>query len=280
MKETESDGPSMTLRGKTILITRARQQAGDLTAELESYGGTVIHCPTIETIPPSDPAPLDSAIDRLEEYDWVIFTSANGVDFFFRRLRERRKDGVDVMGGKSICAIGTATAQALETNGAPPTITASESKGEGVVKELVDHLGGESCLGGLRVLIPRARVARDALPSGLRSLAAHVDAVEAYQTVAPTIEVDGIVRLFEEQSVDAITFTSSSTVSNFAAILGLRDLSGLLRNTLVACIGPITAGTAREYGLKTVIQPEAYNTHELVRSIVKAFVQAGRDPSL
>jgi len=279
VKKTEHQSDSLPLFGKTIIVTRARAQGGDLTAELEEQGATVIHCPTIETIPPADFAPLDSAIERLEGYDWVVFTSANGVDFFCRRLREKRQDGVECLRSISIGAIGPATASALELNGVHTTLCASESKGEGILKELLDHLGGAASVIECRFLIPRAKVARDVLPEGLRSRGAHVDSVEAYQTVAPKIDLADIVRRFESQSIDAITFTSSSTVSNFAALVGLKDLSALLRNTLVACIGPVTAKTAGTFGLKRIIQPEVYNAHELVRCIAKALDQSARDPS-
>lgn len=279
MKKTERQSDSPPLFGKTVIVTRARAQAADLTNELEQQGATVIHCPTIETIPPTDVEPLDAAIAHLEEYDWVVFTSANGVDFFFRRLYEQRKDGVGSLRRISICTIGPATTRALELNGVRTTLCASESKGEGVLKELIDYVGGPSGVLGRRFLIPRAKVARDVLPSGLRRCGAKVDSVEAYQTVAPKIDLTGVVRLFEKQSIDAITFTSSSTVSNFAALVGSKDLSTLLGKTVVACIGPVTAKTAGRFGLSKIIQPEIYNAHELVRCIVKAFDQPARDPS-
>lgn len=260
-----------SLTGKTILVTRARAQAASLVAELEALGATVIQCPVIEIIPPSDPAPLDNAIRDFHRYDWVVFTSINGVEFFSRRLLEQKADGIETLRLKHICAIGTATASAIENEGLRATLIASESTGEGALAAIVAHLGGAAAVRGLRFLIPRARVAQDVLPVGLRGLGAHVDAVEAYQTVAAKVEAQSIKRLFEERSVDAITFTSSSTVSNFAALLGLEDLSDLLRGTMVACIGPITTKTAGRYGLKQVVQPAVYNSHDLVESIVKAF---------
>jgi len=258
------------LGGRTILITRARGQTAQITAQLESLGASVIHCPTIAVIPPSNWEALDASIDKLGEYDWILFTSANAVEFFFRRLREMRSDGEEVVKRRACFAIGPATARALEAEDTIPRVTASDSTAEGALKTIVDHLGGKDAVGGLKFLIPRARVARDVLLAGLRNLGAHVNDVETYQTVRPDIDPRDIIRRLEANSIDAITFTSPSTVSNFAALVGAKDLSNLLKNTLVACIGPVTAEAAASYGLVSVIQPEKYNANSLVESIVKS----------
>lgn len=255
---------------KTVVVTRARAQSVEMTSELEALGATVIHCPTIEVIPPDSWASLDASIERITEYDWIVFTSANGVDFFFRRLRERRIEGVEALAGRVICAIGPVTASALEAAGAVAQVIASDSRGEGVLKAIVDHLGRADLVRGISFLIARAKVARDVLPDGLRALGAKVDDVETYQTIKPDIERESILRLFKETSIDAITFTSSSTVSNFAALVGLPDLSELLPNTLVACIGPVTAETAAMHGLEKIVQPDVYTTSALVDLIVKS----------
>lgn len=258
------------LLGKTILVTRPRAQSEEITAQLEALGAAVIHCPTVEVVPPNSWAPLDASISRIQEYDWIVFTSANGAHFFFRRLSETRSEGVEVLAAHVVCAIGPATARAVEAAGAVAHVTSSDSKAEGALTAIIDHVGGEENVRGLRFLIPRAQVAREILPAGLRSLGAHVDAVETYQTVKPDVHPEAIIRLFKENSIDAITFTSSSTVSNFAELAGVTDLSDLLATTLVACIGPVTAETAASHGLKRVIQPEMYNAAELVQSIVKS----------
>jgi len=265
---------SAPLQGKTILVTRARAQSEDITAQLEALGATVIHCPTIEVVPPSSWAQLDDSIGKIKEYDWIVFTSANGVRFFFSRLSEMRTEGVEALAAH-ICAIGPATARAaIETAGAVPHVTASDASGEGALSAIIDHVGGEESVRGLRFLIPQARVARETLPAGLRSLGAHVDAVETYQTVKPVVQPERIIRLFKENSIDAITFTSPSTVSNFAEIVGLTDLSDLFGTTLVACIGPVTAETAVSYGLGRIVQPAQHNAAELVGSIVESIGQA------
>ena len=276
MKKFDPAGPdqprsgSAPLLGKTILVTRPRDQAEDITAQLEALGAAVIHCPTIEVVPPSSWAALDASIARIEEYDWIVFTSANGAQFFLRRLSEMCSKGVEALARHVICAIGPATARAVEAAGALVHVAASDSKAEGALTAIIDHVGSEQDLKGLRFLIPRARVARETLPEGLRGLGAHVDAVEAYQTVKPDIQPEAIIRLFKETSIDAITFTSSSTVSNFAELAALTDLSDLLATALVACIGPVTAETAASYGLRRVIQPELYNAEALVASLVES----------
>lgn len=268
-----STTPDVPLRGKTVLVTRPRGQSEDLAARLEALGATVVLCPTIEVVPPSSWVALDASIRGIKGYNWVIFTSANGVRFFFRRLSEIRSDGAEALAGLVVCAIGPATALALEAAGAIALVKASDSKAEGALMAIIDYLGGDDKVRGLRFLIPRARVARDFLPDGLRRLGARVDAVETYQTIRPDVEPESVLRIFKENSVDAVTFTSSSALSNFAALVGFTDLSDLLENTLVACIGPVTAETAASHGLKRVIQPELYNTDALVASIVKSIGQ-------
>ena len=269
MKKTEINSSHKRLDSKTVLVTRARAQAEEMTVLLEGLGAKVIHVPTIEFIPPDDLAPLDNAIRRLEEYDWIIFTSSNAADFFIKRLRESRS-GVSLLGTASVCAIGTATARALEEAGIRANVVAQESTSEGVLRELAERIGGENIVRDLKILIPRAKVAREILPTRLRDLGAHVDVVETYQTVLPQIKRSSLKKLFEETRIDVITFTSSSTVSNLGALLGLTDLSGALKSTLVACIGPVTAETARRFGLTNIIQSDVYTAAELVRVLATA----------
>jgi uroporphyrinogen III methyltransferase/synthase len=229
----------------------------------------VIQFPTIEVVPPRSQEPLDASIGRLGEYDCVVFTSANGVDFFFRRLNSLGGNGA-ALAGCVVCAIGPATARALDELGTRPNVTASDSKAEGALTAIIDYLGGDASVKGKRFLIPRAQMARETLPDGLRRLGGFVDAVEAYRTVKPAVERESIVRIVEQNAIDVVTFTSSSTVSNFAEIVGLKDLSGFLSATLVACVGPITAATAASYGLRKIIQPQLYNADALIESIVEA----------
>lgn len=257
------------LLGKTVVVTRARAQSREISTRLEALGATVIHCPTIEVAPPVSWAPLDASIQRLADYDWLVFTSANGVEFFFQRLREIGSDAGATITGRIICAIGPATAQAVEEAGAVTNVIASDSRAEGALAAIIDYAGGPQQVHGHSFLIPRATVARDVLPNGLRKLGARVDAVEAYQTIKPSVEPQSVFRLFKENTIDAITFTSSSTVSNLSAMAGLEDLSGLLANTIAVCIGPITAETAESHRIERIIHPHEYNTEALVDSIVE-----------
>jgi uroporphyrinogen III methyltransferase/synthase len=269
----ESDSGSsktLPLKGKTILITRRRAQSEEMTLMTEKLGATVIHCPTIEIVEPDSWAELDAAIQQLVTYDWLVFTSANGADFFFRRLAEKQSGVAASMSKLVVCAIGPATARAIEKASVDVDVIATDSKAEGALASIIEHAGGEDKIRGLKFLIPRARIAREILPVELSKLGAQVDAVETYQTIKPDVDGDAIARLFKEGQVDAITFTSPSTVSNFAALVGSGDLSILLQHTLVACIGPVTAATALEHGLENIVQPDAYNATALVEALVKA----------
>ena len=254
-----------SLKGLTVLVTRGRAQSAEITGLLEMAGATVMHCPTIEIREPDSWAAVDAAIARLDDYDWIVFTSANGVEFFYRRLTPKRlPDRI------KRCAIGPATAKALLTASGRVDVIARDSKAEGALAAIIEHAGGADSIRGLRFLIPRAQVARELLPDELSALGASVDAVEVYQTVRPETDGEEIKRLLTEAKVNVLTFTSSSTVSNFAAIVGMKDLSGLLEGVLVACIGPVTAQTAREHGIEKIIQPDQYNAPALVESLIAA----------
>jgi len=260
---------SALLRGRTVLVTRPRSQSDELGSKLEALGAEVIYFPTIEIVPPDSWDQLDNSLRKLDEYDWIIFTSANGARFFFERSAHLHI-GIDLIGGHSICAIGSATARSIEEFGVAVALTATESTAEGALAEFVSHLGGEPNARGLRVLIPRAKIAREVLPDGLRNLGATVDAVEAYQTLKPKILPEDLARTFSERSIDVITFTSPSTISNFAELAETKDLSQLLATTLVACIGPITSRAAESFGLTHIIQPRVHNSAALVDAIVSA----------
>lgn len=263
---TESNAP---LNGRTIMVTRPKSQSEEFGSKLEALGAKVIYFPTIEIVEPDSWQQLDNALRKLDEYDWIIFTSANGAKFFFER-RIQLHIIHDSLPGRSVCAIGRATARSIEEFGVAVTITAAESTAEGVLKEFVSHIGGERSIQGLRVLIPRARIARELLPDGLRRLGATVDAVETYQNIKPKILPEDLARIFREGSIDVITFTSPSTLSNFAELAGTKDLSQLLAGTLVACIGPTTSRAAESFGLTRPIQPNVHNASALVDAIVTA----------
>ena len=259
-------GKTPLLADKRILITRAREQTEDFSHLLESYGAKVTAFPTIEIVPPGDWGPLDKAIERLKTYDWVIFTSVNGVKFFTQRLKEKGTD-ITVLGGKKICAIGPRTKRELEKMGLRVTFMPTEYRAEGVAEGL-KTLGMQ----GKKILLPRAREARKILPEALRKAGGVVDEVEAYRTVRPVKSKDSLETILKK-GIDVVTFTSSSTVRNFMELLSDKTA---MNGVKVAVIGPITAETARTYGLEPAIAPAEYTIPALVEAIVEYFKQVPR----
>lgn len=267
-KEDSKDQP---LLERTIVITRALAQAAPFAAALESYGARVISCPTIEIVEPESYAPLDDAIENLFGYDWLTFTSVNGVDYFLRRLNTLGRD-VSELDELKVCAIGIATHDRLRDASIHVDLIPEEFKAEGVFSALERFVGGIEALQGQNFLIPRAAQARDFLPRALEAAGARVDVVPAYRTVAPRdTEKRRVEALLAGGAVDCITFTSSSTVRNFAELFDTTDLSTLLAGVQVACIGDITASTATEYGLQTNILPDEFTTDALARAIAEFY---------
>jgi uroporphyrinogen III methyltransferase / synthase len=255
------------LKGRTIIITRALAQATEFAAALEGYGARVISCPAIEIVEPESYAPLDEAIENLYGYDWLVFTSVNGVDHFLRRM-EARAVAASELDALRVCAIGEATADRLREAEVHVDLVPEQFKAEGVYAALERFVGGRERLSGKNFLIPRAAVARDYLPRALDEAGARVDVVAAYRTIAPHSSELGRVRaLLAGGGVDCITFTSSSTVRNFAQLFDATDLRELLDGIMIACIGDITATTAAEYGLRADIQPAEFTTHALAQAI-------------
>jgi uroporphyrinogen III methyltransferase / synthase len=265
-----SDQP---LSGRTIVITRARAQAAEFAELLEGYGARVVACPTIEIVEPETYAPLDQALENLYGYDWLIFTSVNGVEFFLRRLTSLAHD-ISELDELRVCAIGAATAARLHDEHVHVDLVPEQFKAEGVFAALENYLGGRAQFDRLNVLIPRAAVARDYLPHALEEAGARVDTVAVYRTVPPqTTERARVAALLAGGSVDCVTFTSSSTVTNFAQLFDTTDLRALLGGARVACIGDITAQTAAAYGLLTDIQPAEFTTRALACAIADYFAK-------
>lgn len=261
------------LEGRTILVTRAETQAREFVAELERRGARVIHCPVIEIVPPESYDLLDEAIENLYGYDWLIFTSANGVRSFLQRLTALGHE-TSALEEVRICAIGKATAKSLIEHRLHVDLVPEKFTAEGVFAALEAYVGGRDRLRGLVFLIPRAAVARDYLPKALEEAGARVDVVPAYRTVRPqTTDRARIEALLIGGSVDCVTFTSSSTVANFAQLFDTNDLGPLLTGVAIACIGEITARTAAEYGLQTHIQPTEYTTAALAQAIADYFAR-------
>jgi uroporphyrinogen III methyltransferase/synthase len=257
---------SKPLDGRTVVVTRAVSQASDFVNELETYGANVIVCPTIEIAEPESYERLDEAIDHLYGYDWLIFTSANTIDFFLRRLQTRNVT-IDQLDEIKVCAIGHASADKLRDAHVHVDVVPSQSKAEGVFDALCEYAGGAEQLRGLNILLPRAAVARDYLPKALEDAGARVDVVTAYRTVVPENLDRGRLSAMLAGSGDCIAFTSSSQVKNLAVLFDTHDLSKILSGVAIACIGEITAATAREYGLSVHIQSAQSTVKDLAKAI-------------
>lgn len=257
------------LFGKRILVTRAQEQAAAMVDRLFELGAEPIEAPTIRIEPPEDYAPLDTACANLSSFDWVILTSVNGVDAFLRRLLDGGRD-VRSLHGVRIAAIGPATAAQLGQNGLRVDLMPDEHRAEA----LFDALQRADSLAGKRMLLPRADLAREVLTASLEQAGADVTEVTAYRTVLASAERDhapDVYRMLLDQEIDVVTFTSASTVRNFVKILGSGPAADLLRTTLVAAIGPITAEAAGQLGIDTDIMPSTYTIPALVDAIADHF---------
>ena len=227
-------------------------------------GAEVIEIPTIEIRPPDSWEPLDAAIRRLEEFHYLLVTSANGVRNFLARLAASGRD-VRALKGLTIGAIGPATAAEFARTGVKVDLMPTEYVAEGLLAVLADR-----DLRGKAFLIPRARVARDLVPRVLEERGARVEVVEAYQTVMPEISPDELARLLTP-SPDAITFTSSSTATNFAKLLGENQLAETLRGAVIVSIGPITSQTLRKLGFSVTLEAQESTMAGLVQAILDHF---------
>lgn len=253
------------LFGKRVLVTRARSQASALSERIEALGGEAIEFPVIRITRPARQDLLDAALSRLEDYDWVVFTSANGVKSFFRRLRELKLD-IRRMAKAKVAAIGPQTAEALMEKGLQVDVLPGEYRAEALVEAMASRVKA-----GEKVLLPRADIARKVLARELERLGAEVTEVDAYDTRVGTENADEVARLLEEGAIHVITFTSSSTVRNFVqAIRTVReDWKSLIAAAQIACIGPITARTAEELGLGVDAVAETYTIDGLVNTLIR-----------
>ena len=252
------------LFGQTVLVTRAREQASVLTELLEERGARCIEAPAIKMIDPESFAPLDGAIVSLDSYDWIIFTSTNGVDSFFRRLHHAGSDSRALAKAK-VAAIGAQTAAQLEKFGIRADIIPLEFRAEGIVNALNGQI-----VPGMKILIPRAVVARDVLPVKLTELGATVTVAPAYRTVAGETDGKRIAGKLAMGEISLVTFTSSSTVTNLLELLG-EGGAELICKAKVACIGPITAATCVEHGIRPDVIADEYTISGMVEAIDTLF---------
>jgi len=259
-----------SLEGRTVIVTRAASQAADLTTLLEDFGANVIMCPTIEIREPDNYDRLDEALDHLYGYDWLIFTSTNGVEYFLKRLTDRGQQIADLDEIK-VCAIGQRTADKLHDAHVHVDLVPSQSTAEGVFTALAEFAGGDDQLRGLNILLPRAAVGREVLPEALQKAGARVDVVTTYQTVLPDNIDRGKLAAMLAGSGDCIAFTSPSTIKNLAKLFDTHDLGKTLSGMVVACIGTVTAEAAAEYGLRVDIQPDQFTTRDLAQAIADYF---------
>jgi uroporphyrinogen-III synthase len=302
-KERSSKGP---LRGVRILVGRARHQAGALSAELRKLGATVLEIPFIEIRKPRSFKLLDSALRNLESYDWLILTSANGVEAMWERLAKLKLDPIKPREGHDfrsqpalskrsapkgaakdqkrqaasaaeghrlrIAAIGPATKKAIEQRGVTVDVVPKEYVAESVVRSLRKRVRNK------KVLLVRAKVARDVIPRELRKAGAQVDVVEAYETVVPESSRKRLKSAFESphHRPHVVTFTSSSTVGNFVELLRSRGKrAARLDGILTASIGPVTSSTLRERGVGVDIAAKEFTIPGLVEAIVRAMARPG-----
>ncbi len=260
------------LWGKTVVVTRSRQQAGKLTALLAAAGARCLEVPTLEIGPPDDFAPLDEALARLSQFQWLVFTSANGVAAFMARLFGRGQD-MRALGQTRIAAIGPATAQALKEFGLRADVVPAAFKAEVLLQALSPLVAP-----GSRILLARAQIAREVLPQGLLRLgAAEVKVAPVYQTTAPRELPPEAAAALKEGAVDVLTFTSSATVHNFAKLLGKERFQKLAAKAVVAAIGPITSATLKEYGITPQIEPQEYLIPALVKAVIDFFQERSGD---
>jgi uroporphyrinogen III methyltransferase/synthase len=261
------------LFGKRILVTRPREQAAEFVSLLEAAGADPIEAPMIRIAPPHDYAALDDACDRIDSFDWIVFSSANGVDALLVRLLASPRDLRDLKGVR-LCAVGTATAERLGRHGLKADLVPHESRAEAVVHALERH--GD--LRGRRVLLPRADIGREVIGDELRRRGADVLEAVAYRTVKVDLEREGgpdIYRMLLEGRIDVVTFTSPSAVRSFVQLLGAEPAADLLQKTVVASIGPVTAEAAAQYGIRTSVVPAHYSVPALVEAIVHYFSADG-----
>lgn len=253
-------GSPTPLSGMRILVTRPQSQVNTLSEKLRTLGAVAVELPIIAIAPPENSDKLDAAIKRLKQYDWVVFTSVHGVEYFLNRM-SALGISIDLLKSRKVSAIGPATARALIDAGKIPDYVPDEFLSNRTANGMAD-------LKGRRILLPRADIASETLPRILREKGATTDEVVAYRTIIPAELTAEKVRLVFEQGVDLVTFTSPSTVRYLARVLAENGLARVLRHSKVACIGPVTAAAAKELGVAVDLVAKTHTVAALVEAIV------------
>jgi uroporphyrinogen III methyltransferase / synthase len=260
---------SRPLFGKRIVVTRPREQAAELIEQIEAMGAEAVEAPMIRVVPPDDYGPLDAACRDVAMFDLIVFSSVNAVDSFVQRLLASPHD-LRELKGVTLCSVGPATAARLTRHGIKTDLTPPEYRAESLVRAISETRD----VRGLRILLPRADIGRETVADELRHQGAQVTEVVAYRTVSAEVDREGepdIYRMLLERRIDVVTFTSASAVRYFVKGLGAEQAADLLRTTLVASIGPVTAEAAAGCHIQTTIMGSEYTVTGLVDAIVGHF---------
>jgi len=253
------------LFGKRVLVTRPRDQAAEMVDRLTVMGAEAIEAPMIRIMPPHDPDPLLRAAANASAFDWIVFTSANAVESFMTAFLDGTRD-IRALNGPRLCTVGSGTAERLARYGIKVDLIPDEFRAEAVVEAMTR----DGSIVGTSVLVPRADIGRDVIAEGLRVAGAMITDVVAYRTVLEEAQQDGgpdIYRMLLDGRIDVVTFTSPSAVRNFSAIYGAEQTIDLLKNTVVAAIGPVTADAATQVGLSVTVIPAVSTIPALVDAI-------------
>ena len=258
----------MQLAGKKIVITRPSEQQEEFAVLLSSLGAETVRFPVIAIAPPDCWEAADRAIENIKKYDWVIFTSVNGVLSFADRLTTLHKDVSETLNDIKICAIGLKTAEVVELYGLEVDFIPDEFRAEAVADGFME-MGSP----GRNVLLPRAQVGREILPGELARMGMKVDVIPVYKAVRPDTDSLRLIQMLRDREIDVVTFTSSSCVKNFLEIIGMDQYKMLLTGVKIACISPVTADTVRKYDLIVDIIPDRYTVVDLARAIARYYAK-------
>lgn len=259
---------NMQLTGKKIVITRPLEQQEEFASLLSSLGAETVRFPVISIAPPDSWDTADRAIGNINKYDWVIFTSVNGVISFVERLIALQKDVIETLSDIRICTIGLKTAEVAERYGLEVDFIPDEFRAESVADGFME-MGNP----GNNVLLPRAQVGREILPGELARMGIKVDVIPVYKAVRPDADALSLRKMLRERKIDVVTFTSSSCVKNFIEIIGPDQYKILLTGVKIACISPVTSDTVRKYGLKVDIIPDRYTVADLAKAIARYYAK-------